>query len=96
MTTGLDTDVLQALATALSEEKPCEAYGHGKGLDTHDEGDATWYLQMKCTDCGMETEVQAVCEWYKDSCVLQNGDLYCPECNDMNKSCDFLVLEKIK
>lgn len=73
MRVSIDID-LAALVGEM-DAMPCESLDHGRVPDVHDDGPATSYAKIRCSNCGYGGHIKAYCSTFtaaiRNDCLIQ-------------------------
>lgn len=78
MSTELDLDI--SVLVGEMEAPACESIGHEEQPHFHDDGPATHYARIRCTDCGLDT-VKAYCATFTTVISSDYGVAMCFVCH---------------
>lgn len=97
MTEKVKMDPMLSLAVmaAFSAEQACEHSQHNDTTQSmYHDGQAEWYMQVSCDDCGYLSNLISVCDKWKQT-MERHTITYCQLCGKGTTS-TILVRERIK
>lgn len=93
--TQIELDLYVDIQSAFEEDIKCEHSQHD-GRHTSHSGDAAWYLQIQCPNCGHTNTLKPVCDPWKAEVEAGTSILCSKGCRTDSYNWNMIVCEKIR